>query len=124
MTPTQLSIKKLKEDGFFCQVVERWNPFAHIRQDLFGAIDILGTGPGQAGCIGVQATTTGNINARFNKALALPAIRAFVTAGNKFVVWGWAKRGPRGKRKVWELKEVLLTNDHCRTAEMSSSTDA
>jgi hypothetical protein len=25
------------------------------------------------------------------------------------VVHGWAKRGPRGRRKVWELREVQIT---------------
>lgn len=109
MTPTQLSLKKLKENGFYCQVVERWNPFAHIRQDLFGAIDILGVSSKEIGCIGVQATTTAHINARYDKAIVIPAIRAFVSAGNKFVVWGWAKRGARGKRKTWELKELTIT---------------
>lgn len=108
MTPTQLSLKKLKEEGYYYKIVEHWNPFARIRQDLFGAIDILSVKITENGCLGVQATTTGNINSRVNKALSLPAIKAFVHAGNRFVVWGWAKRGPRGKRKVWTLTERVL----------------
>lgn len=108
MTPTQLSLKKLKEEGYHAKVVEHWNPFAHIRQDLFGAIDILSVKATEQGCLGIQATTTGNMNSRIAKATALPAIRAFVSAGNRFVVWGWAKRGERGKRKTWTLKEHLV----------------
>lgn len=108
MTPTQLSIKKLKEAGYFVQVVERWNHWARIRQDLFGAIDIVGIKATEFGVLGIQATTTPNMNARIQKASDLPAIAAWVAAGNKFLVWGWAKRGPRGKRKVWELKEFAF----------------
>ena len=111
MTPTQLSLKKLKEEGFHAQVVEKWNAFARIRIDLFGAIDILGVKVGRNGCTGIQATSTGNINARVTKSLGIPAIRDFILSGNKFVVWGWAKRGERGKRKIWTLKERELTAD-------------
>lgn len=111
MTPTQLSLKKLKEDGYYAQVVEKWNAFARIRIDLFGAIDILGVKIGSNGCTGIQATSTGNMNARINKSLSIPAIREFILAGNKFVVWGWAKRGERGKRKTWTLKEHEITAD-------------
>jgi len=109
MTPTQLSLKKLRADAYTCQVVEHWNHFAHIRQDLFGAIDILACKNSVNGCTGIQTTTTGNMTARIKKALALPEMQAFVQSGNKFLVWGWSKRGPRGKRKIWELKEHEVT---------------
>ena len=29
-------------------------------------------------------------------------------AGNKLLIHGWTKRGDRGKRKVWTLREVIL----------------
>lgn len=106
LTPTQLSIKRLKEQGYFVKVVETWNPWARIRQDLFGAIDIVAIKATEPGVIGIQATTTPNMNARITKAQALPAISAWVSAGNPFLVWGWAKQGARGKRKTWTLKEV------------------
>ena len=40
-SPTQLSLKKLREEGYTVAVVEHWNSFARIRQDLFGFIDLL-----------------------------------------------------------------------------------
>ena len=40
-SPTQLSLKKLREEGYIVAVVEHWNSFARIRQDLFGFIDLL-----------------------------------------------------------------------------------
>lgn len=109
MTPTQRSLARLKSQGYFTQVVEKWNPFARIRQDLFGAIDILAVRANMNGCIGIQTTTMGNVQARLTKAAALPAIRAFIMAGNRFEVWGWAKRGLRGKRKMWECKVIPIS---------------
>ena len=44
MTPTQRSIKYLKDQGRLCAIVERFNAYAGpfgIRQDAFGFIDIL-----------------------------------------------------------------------------------
>ena len=31
----------MKRRGFIAQIVERWNPFARVRQDLFQVIDIV-----------------------------------------------------------------------------------
>lgn len=109
MSPTQLSLAKLRKEGFAAEVVEKWIPGAFIRKDFLGCIDILAVKAQHNGVLGIQATTTGNINARLEKARMIPALRAYLEAGNRFVVWGWAKRGPRGKRKVWELKEEALT---------------
>lgn len=41
MTPTQRSLCKLRADGWLVAVVERWNPYARVRQDLFGFADLL-----------------------------------------------------------------------------------
>ena len=29
-SPTKRSLKKLREEGYLCQVVEHWNPFARV----------------------------------------------------------------------------------------------
>ena len=113
MTPTSRSLEKLRNDGYYAQVVEKWNSFAKIRIDLFGGIDILAVKIGIYGCLGIQTTSTGNINARVQKLASIPAIKAFLLAGNRLVVWGWAKRGPRGSRKTWTLKEREIKADEC-----------
>ena len=43
ISPTQRTLKRLreKEEYPLVTIVERWNAFAKIRQDLFGIIDIL-----------------------------------------------------------------------------------
>lgn len=108
-SPTSRSLQELKKRGYCAQVVEKWNAFAHIRVDLFGCIDIIAVKANENGCWGIQATTTANMNARIKKALDIPHLRAWLMAGNRFSVWGWAKRGARGERKTWELKETILT---------------
>lgn len=102
MTPTQRTLKNLRENGWIVQVVERWNSFARIRQDLFGCIDIVAVKGDSRGVFGVQATSGNNVAARIQKSVAEPKLRAWLQAGNRFAVVGWSKRGPRGKVKRWE----------------------
>lgn len=106
-SPTVRSLALLRERGYIAEVVERWNPYARVRQDLFNCIDIVALRNGEL--LGVQTTTTANMGARVGKVLAEPAMKAWVDAGGSLVVHGWAKRGARGKPKVWTLKEVAIT---------------
>lgn len=108
-SPTSRSLQELKKRGYHAGIVEKWNSFARIRIDLFGFIDIVAIKHTENGCWGIQATSTDNMTARVKKALVIPALRSWLLAGNRFSVWGWAKRGARGERKLWELKETVLT---------------
>lgn len=110
-SPTSRSLQELKKRGYQAQIVEKWNSFAKIRIDLFGCIDIVAVDGKTNGVLGVQATSTANVNARIKKSVMIPALRAWLMSGNRFSVWGWAKRGPRGERKLWELKEIPITLD-------------
>ena len=109
VSPTQLTLKKLRQSGYVAQVVEKWNPFAHIRQDLFGCIDVVGVKSTENGVLGIQATTTPNISKRLSKIAQNENVRVWLASGNRLAVWGWAKRGPRGMRKTWTLREVPVT---------------
>ena len=104
MTPTSRSLALLREMGYIAQVVERWNPHAKIRVDLFGIIDIIGAHPDYE-IVGVQATTTDNASKREKKALEEPRLLTWLQAGGRFSVHGWALRGARGQRKLWTLSE-------------------
>lgn len=100
----QRSIEHLKAEGYAVQVVERWNPYAKVRQDLFGWIDIVAVKAGRP-ILGVQ-TTTGNMAAvRLDKARGNEALKAWISGGGQLVVHSWDKRGARGKRKVWTVVE-------------------
>lgn len=87
-------------------MVERWNPFAKKRHDLFGCIDMIALDDER--CIGVQVTSGAHHAERRAKALNEPRLRAWLKTGCKFEVWSWSKTwsktGERGKRKVWTLR--------------------
>lgn len=102
MTPTQRSLDHLRKAGYLVAVVEKWNPHAQIRQDLFGFIDILAIREGEV--LGVQATSRGNISSRVNKITEHENLSAVRKSGMRIVVHGW------GKLKAgWTLKEVDLS---------------
>ncbi|HEY3319590.1 MAG TPA: hypothetical protein VGP72_03835 [Planctomycetota bacterium] len=109
MTPTARTLAELRAHGWTAQVVEHWNSFAHIRQDLFGVIDIVAVAPGR-GFFGVQATSSTNISTRVAKSKAEPRLKTWLEAGGRFAVVGWGKRGPRGGRKTWQpiWREIVL----------------
>lgn len=89
-SPTQRSLKHLRELGYHAAVVERWNQFAHIRQDLFNWVDIIAVHP-QKGIIGVQTTTKDNQNARMVKARGNAALVAWLASGGFLHCHGWHK---------------------------------
>lgn len=129
-SPTQRSLKWLRDQGMTAEVVERWNPHAKVRHDLFGSIDIVALFDSpmpprmcdppafehcwcldQGRTIGVQATSGSNVSARIAKILAEPRMRLWIKCGNRLVVHGWrklkVKRG--GKAVRWELREEEIT---------------
>lgn len=101
MTPTQRSKKLLESRGYMVAIVEKWNPHARIRQDLFGIADLLAVGKD---VLMVQTTTATNMAARVNKitdAEVTPRIR---DAGVGIHVHGWKKVGNR-----WQCAERDLS---------------
>lgn len=94
LTPTQLSLRHLRDQGWpLVEVVERWNPHARIRQDLFGIIDVLAVGP--AGVLAVQTTSHSNVASRIRKIAEHPNVAAIRDAGIAIHVHGWKKVGGR-----------------------------
>lgn len=98
-SPTQRSLKKLRDEGYHAQVVEHWNPFARVRQDLFGIIDIVAVKAGIT--LGVQTTSYSNMGARIKKILSAESYEAIKSAGWKILCHGWRKN----KSNRWELVE-------------------
>ena len=102
-SPTQLSLKKLRKEGFIAEVVER-NLTRTIKKDFLGCIDILAFNPETKDMIGVQATTCSNSGARVKKAEENELIHLWLKMGFRFEVWGWAKYGGKNKRKLWDVR--------------------
>lgn len=107
MTPTQRTLAECRKRGYVCQVVEKWNPHAKVRQDLFGVIDILAITPD--GILGIQACAGSSHAARADKCRAEPRVSAWLSAGARLAVWSWSKRGKRAERKLWALREEAIS---------------
>ena len=104
MTPTARSLKYLRDRGYVAGVVERFNSFTKRRHDLMGFIDIVAVRGVET--LGVQATSGSNVSARMRKAMEQPDYPVWCQPPRKFVVHGWSKRGKRGERKTWQVREL------------------
>lgn len=99
-SPTQRSLKLMRERGFHAEVVERWIPGANIRRDLWGIADILSISDSGSLAV-VQATSASNVAARVTKIADSPLIGYLRKAGIKILVHGWRKVKGR-----WQVREV------------------
>ena len=111
MSPTQRALAFCKKQGWTAYVTERWNPFAHILQDLLGFIDLIVLDGAGGGPLGVQVTTGQHVADRIAKIRAEPRHAAWLAAPARIEVWGWAKQGARGKRKLWTLRREQITKE-------------
>jgi hypothetical protein len=107
VTPTQRARAECKRNGWHSAIVERWNPHAHIRQDLFGFIDMLVL-DGLPGVLAVQVTSGDHVAERIAKILSSPYLVPWLASGSRVEVWGYRKVGARGKRKLWALRRVAV----------------
>lgn len=113
MTPTQRTMRELRSQGIKCQVVERWNHYAKVRQDLFGIIDVVACDKAR-GVIGVQCCS--NLSSHWNKLTidkAQDSLDWLETPGTFLEIWHWRKvkkvRG--GKALVWKPKVLEITEN-------------
>ena len=88
-SPTQRTMKALREDGWTVAIVEKWNPHARIRQDLFGFIDLLAVKPGRT--LAVQACAGASSAARVTKIAESALVGAVREANWEIQVWAWRK---------------------------------
>ena len=104
-TPTSRSLELLRERGYpLVQVVEKWNPFARVRQDLFGIIDIVAVG---RKTVGVQTTSYENMFARKRKLSESEALGVLKRAGWRIEVHGW-RRPNKKSRRQWTCEILIL----------------
>ena len=101
-SPTQRSLKLMRDRGYLCEVTERWNPFAKIRQDLYNFVDVLCIREGET--VAVQTTSYSNVSARIKKISELDTSAIVKLAGWKIVIQGWRK----DKSGKWVVREVEL----------------
>lgn len=99
MSPTARSKALLEKEGYKVAIVERWNPHANIRQDLFGFIDLLAIRENET--LAIQTTSYSNVSSRITKIAEHDNVEAVRKAGWRIVVHGWQKKGAR-----WECRVV------------------
>ena len=117
----QRSKRWLEEKGWHVEIVERWNPWAHIRQDCFALHDLLAIRHDVVGVWGINAMEDngemvlhirkyldGYYSAKRGFVPANPHLPVWLAAGNRFSQFGWGLRSAdgRGSRKVWTLRVV------------------
>jgi len=105
-SPTQRTLALLRKRGCLAATVERWNPYAKIRQDLFGFGDVIYCGDG-IGIGLVQTTTASNVASRRAKVLASEKAAAWLRAGGKI------KRGGVAYRWICNEEEIGLADFAC-----------
>ena len=97
-SPTQLSLAKLREEGYTCWITEHWNNWSKTRQDLFGFIDLLALKDKEV--LAVQTTTASNMSARVKKIADHENVGAVREAGWTIHVHGWHQ----DDKKKWHCK--------------------
>lgn len=99
-SPTQRTLKHLRDLGYKAEVVERWNPHARVRHDLFNIIDVLALNETEV--VAVQTTTASNMKARIDKIAESDILPLLIRLEWRVIVHGWKKNN---KSNRWELKE-------------------
>jgi hypothetical protein len=120
-SPTQRTLKFLRDSGAVARVVEHWNSFAKRRIDVWGA-DILAR-QGRL-LMAIQTTSDGNHSDRVEKARANPDTRNWLDTGVGFYVISWGKKGARNKRKLWTVRITqLVLNGNDRITTMTHGSE-
>lgn len=112
MSPTARTLRECARRGWTAQVVEKFNFYTKRKTDLFGCIDVVACTPRILDTpgliIGIQTTTGDHHADRATKIKAEPRMRAWYAAGGAIKIWSWSKRGSKGKRKLWVLREEAV----------------
>lgn len=115
LSPTQRTLRTLRQEGRVCGIVERFNPYAGPhgkRQDLFGFIDLISLDPVR-GIVAVQSCGS-DFSEHKRKILEERAQEAteWLQGGGKIEIWGWRKvklkRGGKAMRWAPRVEEITL----------------
>ena len=87
-SPTQRSLEHLREQGYHCEIVEKWNSFTKQRKDLWGWCDILAIRKGEVLAVQVTASAVAN---RIKKIQDSDTVALVRDAGIRVEVHGWRK---------------------------------
>src|SRR5262247_2646167 len=97
-SPTEHTLRYLKDMRVEARVVERWNPWAKKRQDLWGADIISRWG---MKLLVIQSTSGAHHADHVLKACGNPEVLNWLLCDVGFQIWSWSKKGKMGQRKLW-----------------------
>lgn len=107
-SPMERTLERLRELKFEPYIVEKWNPFARVRQDAYGIADVLAYGPvGHVNFGGiwlVQTTTWDNRLAHYKKIQESEHLKPWLANGGRFLLLTWGKEGKFWKERWEEIK--------------------
>lgn len=116
LSPTQRTLRELRQRGTIAGIVERFNQYAGpfgVRQDLFGFIDLVALSPDR-GIIGVQCCARNGHKAHRIKILENEVAPEWLKTGGKIEIWSWGKqklvRGGKAERWTPKIEEMILEN--------------
>lgn len=106
-SPTQRSLRLLRKAYRHVAIVEKWNPHAKIRQDLFGFADLIAFGDESVALI--QTTSYSNMSARKKKILENEAAKEWMEGAmfRDITLHGWKKN----KSNRWELRSYNFSRE-------------
>lgn len=104
MSPLQRSKRLLEAEGWHVSIVEHWNAFARIRQDLWNFADLLCLKSLSKQIMAVQVTSRSHVSTRVAKIEASPLLTMVKDCGILVEVHGWGKL----KGKGWDCRRVEL----------------
>ena len=87
-SPTQRSLEYLREQGYHCEIVEKWNSFTKQRKDLWGWCDILAIRKGEVLAVQVTASAVADRIKKIQDSTTVALVR---DAGIRIEVHGWRK---------------------------------
>ena len=87
-SPTQRSLEYLRELGYHCEIVEKWNSFTKQRKDLWGWCDILAIRKDEVLAVQVTASAVANRIKKIQDSTTIALVR---NAGIRIEVHGWRK---------------------------------
>lgn len=134
VSPTQRTLRSLRDQGRKCGIVERYN--AHvgphgIRQDLFGIIDIIALDP-ERGVVGIQST--GSAFSAHERTILeerrQDTLDWLSTPGTSLELWGWRKvkvtRGGKAMRWSPRIRTFTLADlgEHSLETEVTDESRA
>ena len=111
ISPTQRTLRQLRQEGCHCGIVERFNTFVGkfgIRQDLFGIIDLIALRPNNIS--GIQCCGS-DFSAHDKKILASEFSPEWLKSGGMLELWGWrkVKKVKGGSQMVWKPRVKIYT---------------